>query len=226
MSYVLRGLGKNYYLLQAMLRKYGVGGSARILWEDALYDVRKGTDTFMPIHQEQLFDDVKQETYKKYAPSPFSLIRESLRKVEDDIDFTSSNFVDYGSGKGKVLIGAAEFPFQRLKGVEFSELLHDIAGRNMKKLGLEERVDLLNIDASTFMPAREDRVFYFFNPFMGEVLENCLKNIVDTHEAGNRRVLLYANPASDETFKKYFTKTVEYSIKPGDIRVYRYEENT
>jgi len=221
---VIKGLRRNGYLFQAMLRKYGVKGSAELLFNDVLYDVRKGTDTVLPINEAQLFEADKHDTHKKYAPSPFSLIRESIRTVEQDIDLSRSNFVDYGSGKGKVLIGAAEFPFVKLKGVEFSTHLHEIAQRNVDKLGLNERMELLNIDAGLYVPAPQDRLFYFFNPFVGEVLDRCLQRIADTHEADNRRALLYANPRADEQFQHYFTKVAEYAIQPGNVRVFRYEK--
>ena len=94
----------------------------------------------------------------------------------------------------------------------------------MDKLKLNDRMELLNIDASKYVPEYDDRDFYFFNPFTGSVLEGCLQNIVDTHDSSNPRVLLYANPNSDDIFQKYFTKTQEYIINPGQVRVYRYEK--
>ncbi len=39
-------------------------------------------------------------------------------------------FVDYGSGKGKAMLMAADYPFARIVGVEFAPQLHAVAVRN------------------------------------------------------------------------------------------------
>src|SRR5579871_6319392 len=41
------------------------------------------------------------------------------------------DFVDLGSGKGRVLLIASEFPLHRVIGVEFDERLHAIAQQNI-----------------------------------------------------------------------------------------------
>ena len=40
-------------------------------------------------------------------------------------------FIDLGSGKGRALLVALQFPFRRIVGVEFSPQLHEIAKRNI-----------------------------------------------------------------------------------------------
>ena len=48
-----------------------------------------------------------------------------------DIDYSDFVFVDYGSGKGRTLLVAAEFPFKKIVGVEIAQELHAIAGKNV-----------------------------------------------------------------------------------------------
>src|SRR5918996_1296859 len=50
-----------------------------------------------------------------------------------DIDYPSYTFVDIGSGKGRVLLIASEFPFAEIIGVEFAKELHEIAAQNIRR---------------------------------------------------------------------------------------------
>ena len=54
-----------------------------------------------------------------------------------DVDHREFSFVDYGSGKGRVLMLAAAYPFRRILGVEFSESLDRVARDNIATLGAD-----------------------------------------------------------------------------------------
>ena len=56
-----------------------------------------------------------------------------------DVDHSEFTFVDYGLGKGRVLMLATEYPFKRIVGVEFSESLDRTARQNLTKLGVTPR---------------------------------------------------------------------------------------
>jgi hypothetical protein len=49
------------------------------------------------------------------------------------IDFSGYTFIDIGSGKGKLLMLASDYPFARIVGVEFSPGLHAIAVANLAR---------------------------------------------------------------------------------------------
>ena len=49
-----------------------------------------------------------------------------------NIDFENYTFVDLGSGKGRALLVASEFPFREVVGVEFARELHEIACKNVR----------------------------------------------------------------------------------------------
>jgi predicted RNA methylase len=51
---------------------------------------------------------------------------------ELDIDYTKYVFIDFGSGKGRVLLLACEYPFKKVIGVEFARELHEMAVRNIR----------------------------------------------------------------------------------------------
>src|SRR5204863_4068199 len=66
----------------------------------------------------------------RYQPSAVELARRSLADCR--IDYSQYTFVDYGCGKGRVLLLAAQHPFQEVIGVEFAPELHKIAEANLE----------------------------------------------------------------------------------------------
>jgi len=191
---------------------------AKVLWEDVAFDFMKGTNTFSPVSKQSLFSDELAEKQNRYVPSTFGLVESSLAHLDKLNKPLHGSFVDYGSGKGKVLIAAARRAFPLLKGIEYAKELHEIAERNMQKLDLQDRVELIQGDASTYLLDEDDRILYFFNPFLGDILDRCLSGIAASSQQ-QERILIYANPVEDETFCKYFTKIDSQTFQPGSVHV-------
>lgn len=209
-------------LFTLIWRKYGLKGTLQFIYQDILTDFFRKLDTFIPVPREELFDKSVVMLQNRYVPSTYIIIDKMIALAKDKVDFAAANFIDIGSGKGKVLIGASKYNFKKLKGIEYSEKLHSIAEKNISTLGLEGRVELLNIDAKNYTPDVEDKVFYFFNPFMGSILDDVLRNISRADNGGKPRVYLYLNPVDDEIFCKYFKKLDELIIQPGNLNVNYY----
>ena len=195
---------KNSYLLKVLARKYGFLGTLQVIREDILFDVVNRVDTVMPIHHDDLFEAGERENRQKYAPTPFSALRQVMQLVIAERGYCPRLFVDYGSGKGKVLIEAARHDFKTIIGVEYSQELHDIAERNMQKLGLAERVTLAHADARELDVSLDDSLLYFFNPFKGDILDGCLRNIKEHTNDPTSVDLLYANPNDEAVFDRHF----------------------
>lgn len=66
-----------------------------------------------------------------YRPLWESAFFEALAQL--DIDFHGFTFVDVGSGKGKLLLLASDYPFKKIIGLEYAPQLHEIATRNIEK---------------------------------------------------------------------------------------------
>ena len=165
-----RQLRKNAYLLTLLRRRYGLAGVARLVTEDIWFDVRHRTNTILPVHNSELYDEEEIRERERYVPTPFWVVRRCIELVAARMSLTGVNFVDMGCGKGKVLFGAARFDFDRIKGIEYSPSLYEIVRRNVSKLGLGDRIELFCVDAMHWQPDVEDRVYFFFNPFSGAVL--------------------------------------------------------
>ena len=67
-----------------------------------------------------------------YLPARPMRIRQALRKVRLR-DSSAYTFIDLGSGKGRALFVAAEYPFCRVLGVEFAIELHHQAEINITR---------------------------------------------------------------------------------------------
>jgi len=135
-----------------------------------------------------------------YVPSPGLLVDTLLANIEEDLHpFT---FVDFGSGKGRVLLVASHYPFREVVGVEFSPALHEIAEDNIRRYQSPERlcqnVRSVSADAASFPIREREYVLYFNNPFAEPVFARVLGNIQAAHERSHRKLyVLYQQLAGD-----------------------------
>ena len=110
-----------------------------------------------------------------YEATPVALARAVLKDIPERLDgFT---FIDFGSGRGRMLLLAAERPFKRVLGVEYSRELHEAAAANIERCGLSGRVASVHCDATEVAIPPGPCVLYFYNPFDDAVFERVLGNI-------------------------------------------------
>ena len=138
-----------------------------------------------------------------YEPTPVRTFNVIIRSLE--ISVGNYTFIDYGSGKGRTLIAAAEVGFRRVIGIEFSPKLCDVAKRNLstysRKRGRDANAEIYCVDAVNFEIPPVPAVLYFFNPFEREVLERVVQNIRRSYEAKPRRLyVVHYNPANTDLF--------------------------
>jgi hypothetical protein len=97
------------------------------------------------------------------------------------IDFERYGFLDFGSGKGRVLLAASQFPFKSVLGVEFAIELHKTAENNIRQYRRAKvrcgALKSILADATAFELPSIPLVLYFFNPFSGPVLAAVIANI-------------------------------------------------
>jgi len=142
-------------------------------------------------------DNTNLEGAREYLPSPRLVVSWILDGLGEDCSrFT---FVDFGSGRGRVLLAAAEKPFSAVRGVEFSGRLHAEAERNIAnypadRLGCRD-VRSVCIDAAEYNLPEGDCILYFFNPFSADLLDRVVSRALDTARSrGTRLILIYYNP--------------------------------
>lgn len=102
-------------------------------------------------------------------------------------------FIDMGSGKGRVLVFAAQHGFGRVIGVEFAVELHDVALVNARILAEREiTIEPVLGDAGAFEFPDASLVVHFNNPFHESVMERVIANLTGSYERTPRPlVVLY-----------------------------------
>jgi SAM-dependent methyltransferase len=136
----------------------------------------------------------------KYEPSGWLFLRRGMRRR----DATSGDvFVDFGSGKGRVVYQAARrYPFARVIGVEISERLNEVARANIERNRARLRcsnIEFVSCDAAVYTIPDDMTFAYFYFPFAGETFRTVLGNIVSSIDRNPRRVrLIYACPKLED----------------------------
>lgn len=159
--------------------------------------------------------------YQPTEPELFHEMMDALvRRAKIDIkDFT---FIDLGSGKGRTLLMAADYPFRCILGVELLTSLNEIAQQNLAQYHSESQkcfaMESICADATTFPLPEGALVIYLFNPFTESGLRRGFANLEKSMEAHPRPVyVVYHNPllerALNETGRlKLIAATHQYSI--------------
>ena len=181
-------------VISGWVRKEGWRYSPWQLYEkyaDRTFDWKHGTDTRVLAELPALqIDSPNKRHGQRYQASPVFSLRRVLRRL--DIDFSDFSFVDFGSGKGRTLLLAGEFPFKQVTGVEFSAQLNASAAGNISAYRKRQAggVATLHCDATAFELPPDNLVLYFFNPFKEAVLSTVLANICASIRLQPRRIII------------------------------------
>jgi hypothetical protein len=157
--------------------------------------------------------------HSPYQPTEPALFREMVRSLR--VDFSQSTFIDIGSGKGRTLLMASDFPFRRILGIELLPELHRIAKNNILRYRSDSQkctvIETVCEDATQFAFPTEAMVLYLFNPLPETGLIRVISNLERSLKQSRRPVhVLYHNPllegvlAKSKCFKK-ISGTHQYS---------------
>lgn len=157
---------------------------------------------------------------RPYQPSDPETFHEMMRQLP--IDFSAFTFIDLGSGKGRALLMASDYPFRRIIGVELLPELHGIAEDNVRRYGSERQqcrdFELHCGDARQFSLPPEPLVVFLFDPFPPEILREVLAGIGASVRNEPRRVVVaYQNPVSEQVVSEFrwlrkIAGTIGYAI--------------
>ncbi|MGD0348732.1 MAG: class I SAM-dependent methyltransferase [Verrucomicrobiota bacterium] len=173
--------------------------------KDYSFDHKYGTDTASTVSVEDLHiaDEEAKQAAVFYVSAPARLIRYMFTTL--GINYNEFDVVDFGCGKGRVLMVASEFPFRSITGIEISRMLCNVAEENIRKFHSPRlkcsRFEVRCLDARNYHPTGEDTVFHFYHPFQAELLKHVLASISTRHRAtGKRAVILYTWTAVESLF--------------------------
>jgi SAM-dependent methyltransferase len=225
---VFRSLSKLAMFPRAIKRRgwRGVAGLAISKLYDYLFDVRYGTDTMSWEEVANLTGTVGDISHAHHY-QPTDVI--PLRKLLRTLDLAPGRvLVDFGSGKGRVLMVAASFGFRAVRGVEFSAGLCEIAGANIERFRARTRCStdfkIIHGDAAEYTVRDDEDVFFLFNPFDSHVLGRVVQSISRSFQARPRPMLLiYRKPIYEAciTENSPFAKVASHDFWGSDFAVFQ-----
>jgi hypothetical protein len=142
------------------------------------FDAEHGTDTGaeVPLAEAGVPADQAAGGNTVYRAVWESVFHDALRALPTDV--TGFTFLDYGSGKGKALLMASDYPFRRIVGIEYAPLLHQTALRNIAtyRSPTQRCHDIVALEQNVlgFEPPDGPLVCFFFNPFDAATLRATL----------------------------------------------------
>ena len=113
------------------------------------------------------------------------------------------SFIDFGSGKGRALLLAAQYGFRRVIGIEHARRLHEAAEQNVARFrslsGAQTPIELHCADALEWPLPTEDLVCFLYNPFDAILTARLMASMRASLEAMPRRLYVaYRNPQHPE----------------------------
>jgi SAM-dependent methyltransferase len=131
-----------------------------------------------------------------YAGSQPGIVRRVLASLPDKSEHT---FVDLGCGKGRVLVVASELNFKEVVGIDVSDALLARARANVAVIRARypgrSPIRLVRGNAFKFMPESDRLVFYLYNPFGREGVEELVEALEEKVIQENAQIfVVYCNP--------------------------------
>jgi SAM-dependent methyltransferase len=194
--------------LLRMIRREGIGGVARNLPRmaraaiESVHDRRLGIDSIGIIEVDELTRrDGRREHDGNavfYQPLSYAKFHRLMRAVPE-FEPARHTFIDFGCGKGRALVLAADIGFRRVVGVEMFPSLCEAAEANRQRYaakgGRADAIEIVCDDATRFALPDGDLYCYFYNPFDASIMAKVLANIEAAIIAQPRTVTIgYANP--------------------------------
>jgi hypothetical protein len=139
--------------------------------------------------------------HSPYQPTDSALFHEMIAALsrQAGFDFREFTFIDLGSGKGRTLLMASDYPFRRIVGVELLPALHKSAEENVSKYRSEGQkcfaMESLCLDATQFEFPVEPMVLFLFNPFPESGLRQVTENLrLSLRRAPRKVYVVYHTP--------------------------------
>ena len=150
------------------------------------------TSSIVPLDGLGITDREKTKSAVYYISSPVRFERYLLGSL--NIDYSQFDFVDIGSGKGRVLMIASDWPFRSITGVEISKPLCVVAEKNLQIYSSRTQrcrnISVRCMDATQFPIEQKNAVYHFYHPFQPDLLKPMLEKIATTFRGSDTKVYL------------------------------------
>ncbi len=170
-----------------------------------LFDLWHGVETNSIVPVEEMGELGAGAAHaRRYQATAVGFLTHVLTRLQ--LDPRRFTFVDFGSGKGRVLLMAARLGFRRILGVEFSPILHKHARTVIdtfsRKTGSGDNIEIRCLDAADLEIPDGPCVLYFYNPFDAEMMHKILDNIENADRKEQRPIIVvYCSPSAISIFE-------------------------
>ncbi len=193
--------------------------------QDYWFDLEYGVETGARVKLDDLEIPSENKTrgvgYEGTRVRHFGKLMNMLEFPDDSV------FVDFGSGKGRILLEATKYGFKRVVGVEFSHELCEKARENLftykNRSNVNVDVEIVESDAVDYEIMDDENVFFMFNPFDATILRVLLDNIGASLKKKHRKIwLIYNKPLYRSVIDNHqtFARFVTYTYGGGEFDVY------
>jgi len=186
------------------IRLAGVGGTVAKLvcpYFDRRFDRVHGTETCAIRERATLaIESTNRDEGARYEPSRVLPLRKMFPLVRRMMP-PESVLLDFGCGKGRVLLLAAEHGFPA-RGIEFAGELCEVARQNVAAFnaatGNRKEITIIKGDVTEYTIRPDETVFFLFNPFGPVIFEKVLDQLASSLKAHPRKILIVICLPSDE----------------------------
>jgi predicted RNA methylase len=189
--------------------------------EGRWFDSTRHVDTAGYIALDQLTLTGSSQSGNDYLAVRPSVARQAIARLPEP-NYEEYTFVDLGSGKGRMLLVAAEYPFRKIQGVEFAVQLHRAAEHNIARYRHRRQrcrdIQSLNVDAAEYKFPDGNLVLYLYNPFGLEVTKKVFANLEKAiaHTPRDVAVIMvnpeFASVADSMPFLRLYYETRRFRI--------------
>lgn len=193
-----------YYFFRSLYYR-GFVNTFKLLSYEGKYEKQLGINTHSIVNLDKLtLAGENSDQNHHYQGASYYILFSIFEKLPPE----TKNFplIDYGCGKGRALFVAEQCGFTNLIGVDIAKELINDANANKAvyvKKNKQSSIDFLFEDATKYEIPDNTQVFYFFNPFGADILQQVINNIKTSVKVNPRKVYcIYLNPKYKAVFEK------------------------
>lgn len=209
-----------YYFFRSLYYR-GFQNTFKLLNYEKKYEKQLGISTHSIVNLDHLtLDGTNDSQNHHYQGASYYILFSVFSSLDKELKNTP--FIDFGCGKGRALFVAEQCGFKHVIGVDIAKELIDHANANKlryQKKSSDSSIEFIFSDAVSFKIPDNACVFYFFNPFGENIMQQVVLNIIKSVRDNPREVTcIYLNPK----YKAVFDQNGFKKIK--EIKSWRYLE--
>lgn len=152
-----------------------------------------------------------------YEPSPYRVLRAMF--IKNSLE-KEDCLIDFGCGKGRVLIMAVEYGCKNIYGLDISRYLLQCANKNLKRSKQKHNdimFELICMDARKYKFNPKINKIFFFNPFHLRVYIHVFNALIQSIDEQPRIVKVYFYKPQISTIE-YFEQLEKFKIIDKDAK--------